>query len=134
MPHMMGLEETRDLPTASSLCGACGEVCPVKIPIPDLLVRLRREAVGEGRGNVPGAGVKRSKKEVAAWKGFQWLATHPSVWRSSTALAGKLQALMPAKMGPWTDYRTLPKPAKVSLHKLVERHQADQTRAGKEQS
>ena len=131
MPHMMGLEATKDLPTASSLCGACGEVCPVKIPIPDLLVRLRREAVGEGRGNVPGAGVKRTKKEVAAWKGFQWLATHPGVWRSSTAIAGKLQALMPSKLGPWTEYRTAPKPAKVSLHALVKQHKAKRHQTGK---
>ncbi|MGY6567112.1 MAG: LutB/LldF family L-lactate oxidation iron-sulfur protein [Halomonadaceae bacterium] len=131
MPHMMGLEATKDLPTASSLCGACGEVCPVKIPIPDLLVRLRREAVGEGRGNVPGAGVKRTKKEVAAWKGFQWLATHPGVWRSSTAIAGKLQALLPSKLGPWTEYRTAPKPAKVSLHALVKQHKAKRHQAGK---
>ena len=121
MPHMLGLEETKDLPTASSLCGACGEVCPVKIPIPDLLVRLRKESVGEGRGNVPDAGVKRSAKEVAAWKSFQWLATHPAAWRRSTALAGKLQALMPSRIGPWTDHRTAPKPAKASLHALVKR-------------
>jgi L-lactate dehydrogenase complex protein LldF len=121
-PHLMGLEDTKDLPTASSLCGACGEVCPVKIPIPDLLVRLRRESVGEGRGNVAGAGVKRTRKEAAAWKGFEWMATHPGVWRSGTALAGKLQALMPAKLAPWTDYRTAPKPARASLHALVKQH------------
>ncbi|MCC5884113.1 MAG: lactate utilization protein, partial [Halomonas sp.] len=125
MPHMMGLEETKDLPTASSLCGACGEVCPVKIPIPDLLVRLRREAVGEGRGNVPGAGAKRTRKEVAAWKAYQWLATHPGAWRSGTAIVGKLQALMPTKLGVWTEHRTAPKPAKASLHELVKRHQVD---------
>lgn len=123
-PHLMGLDETKDLPTASSLCGACGEVCPVKIPIPDLLVRLRRESVGQGRGNVPGAGVKRSRQEAAAWKGFQWLATHPVAWRSGTAVAGKLKALMPAKLGPWTDHRTAPRPAGTSLHALVKRHQA----------
>ncbi|MBA2780603.1 LutB/LldF family L-lactate oxidation iron-sulfur protein [Billgrantia kenyensis] len=131
MPHMMGLEETRDLPSASSLCGACGEVCPVKIPIPDLLVRLRREAVGEGRGNVPGAGVKRTKKEVAAWKTYQWLATHPAAWRSGTAIAGKLQALVPSKLGPWTEHRTAPRPAKVSLHALVKQHKAKRHQAGK---
>lgn len=124
-PHMMGLEETMDLPTASSLCGACGEVCPVKIPIPDLLVRLRREAVGEGRGNVPGAGVKRTRKEAAAWRGFQWMATHPGVWRSGTAVVGKLKAMMPAKLGAWTEYRTAPKPAGKTLHALVKQHQAD---------
>ncbi len=43
-PHMLGLEATATMATASSLCGACGEVCPVKIPIPDLLVRLREES------------------------------------------------------------------------------------------
>ncbi|RDB42580.1 iron-sulfur cluster-binding protein [Halomonas sp. DQ26W] len=125
MPHMLGLEETKDLPTASSLCGACGEVCPVKIPIPDLLVRLRREAVGEGRGNVPGAGVKRTKKEAAAWKSWQWLATHPSAWRTSLLMAGKLRGLTPTRFGPWTQYRTALKPAKQSLHALVKSHRRD---------
>ncbi|MBD3898426.1 iron-sulfur cluster-binding protein [Halomonas sp. ML-15] len=122
MPHMLGLEATKDLPTASSLCGACGEVCPVKIPIPDLLVRLRKESVGQGRGNVQGAGVKRSSKEMAAWKSFQWLATHPAAWRRSTALAGKLQKWLPSSIGPWTDHRSAPKPARASLHALVKRH------------
>lgn len=125
MPHLLGLEDTQDLPSASSLCGACGEVCPVKIPIPDLLVRLRKEAVGEGRGNVPGAGAKRNKKELTVWKSWQWAATHPGVWRSGLMMAGKLRALMPAKLAPWTDRRTLPQPAKTSLHTLVKRHQSN---------
>ena len=43
-PHLLGLEATADLATASTLCGACTEVCPVRIPIPQLLVRLRTEA------------------------------------------------------------------------------------------
>jgi L-lactate dehydrogenase complex protein LldF len=126
MPHLIGLEETQDLPSASSLCGACGEVCPVKIPIPDLLVRLRKEAVGQGRDNVPGAGVKRNKKERAAWKSWQWAATHPGAWRIGLTMASKLRALMPAKLAPWTDYRTLPQPAKASLHTLVKRHQSNE--------
>ncbi|MGQ7246573.1 LutB/LldF family L-lactate oxidation iron-sulfur protein [Halomonas sp. V046] len=125
MPHLMGLEATKDLPSASSLCGACGEVCPVKIPIPDLLVRLRREAVGEGKGNVPGAGAKRSRKELAAWKGWQWLATHPGAWRGAAGVAGKFRALMPSHLGPWTEYRTAPKPAKTSLHALIKRRRQE---------
>ncbi|MFD2436079.1 LutB/LldF family L-lactate oxidation iron-sulfur protein [Modicisalibacter luteus] len=122
MPHLMGLEATKDLPSASSLCGACGEVCPVKIPIPDLLVRLRKEAVGEGRGNVEGAGVKRDRKEVLAWKGWQWLATHPGAWRAGAGVAGKFRFLSPSRLGPWTDYRTAPKPAATSLHAMVKQH------------
>ena len=40
-PHLVGLEKAGKLPFASSLCGACGEVCPVKIDIPHQLVHLR---------------------------------------------------------------------------------------------
>ncbi|MBZ9567135.1 LutB/LldF family L-lactate oxidation iron-sulfur protein [Modicisalibacter tunisiensis] len=134
MPHLMGLEATRDLPSASSLCGACGEVCPVKIPIPDLLVRLRKESVGEGRGNVPGAGVKRNRKEVFAWKSWQWLATHPGAWRAGTGMAGKLRGLAPSTLRPWTDYRTVPKPASTTLHALVKRHRQDHDTTGESES
>lgn len=44
-PHLLGLDDTKDLPSASTLCGACSEVCPVRIPIPELLLRLRQESV-----------------------------------------------------------------------------------------
>ena len=50
-PHMLGLEATATMATASSLCGACGEVCPVKIPIPELLMRLREEAFSAPHAN-----------------------------------------------------------------------------------
>jgi L-lactate dehydrogenase complex protein LldF len=40
-PQLAGLTQARELPFASSLCGACREVCPVQINIPDLLLHLR---------------------------------------------------------------------------------------------
>jgi len=43
-PQLVGLNQARELPFASSLCGACREVCPVKINIPDLLLHLRGQA------------------------------------------------------------------------------------------
>ena len=46
-PHLVGLDKAGKLPFASSLCGACGEVCPVKIDIPHQLVHLRHRAVNE---------------------------------------------------------------------------------------
>ena len=46
-PHLVGLDKAGKLPFASSLCGACGEVCPVKIDIPHQLVHLRYRAVNE---------------------------------------------------------------------------------------
>jgi len=42
-PQFTSLGQARELPFASSLCGACREVCPVKINIPDLLLHLRSE-------------------------------------------------------------------------------------------
>ncbi len=44
-PQLLGTSIAADLPFASSLCGACAEVCPVKIPIPRILLHLRRRVV-----------------------------------------------------------------------------------------
>src|SRR6202000_1863161 len=47
-PHMRGMEEFKHLSSASSLCGKCSEVCPVKIEIHKMLLLNRRDAVNEG--------------------------------------------------------------------------------------
>lgn len=57
-PHMRGMEEFKHLSYASSLCGKCSEVCPVKIEIHKMLLLNRRDAV---RGNTV------NKKEVWGW-------------------------------------------------------------------
>ena len=51
-PQLVGTAEAGSLPFASSLCGACAEVCPVKIDIPQVLVHLRGRAVRERRVGV----------------------------------------------------------------------------------
>ena len=48
-PQLMELHHARSLPYASSLCGACYEVCPVKINIPEVLLELRSRVVNQGR-------------------------------------------------------------------------------------
>ncbi|WP_428774463.1 LutB/LldF family L-lactate oxidation iron-sulfur protein [Vibrio sp.] len=121
-PHLLGLEQTKDLVTASSLCGACGEVCPVRIPIPEMLQRLRREAKNDPK---PGHEAIRGQKSAAsgtermAMKSFAYAATHPGLYHLGTGAATKLRALMPSKLGPWTQCRTAPKPAKQSLHHIM---------------
>ncbi len=47
-PGLVGLEETLPLPFASTHCGACKDVCPVRIPIPELLHVWRQRAVERG--------------------------------------------------------------------------------------
>ena len=124
-PHMLGLEATRDLPTASSMCGACGEVCPVKIPIPSLLRRLREEAVRAPTAephHVRGQGAKYSKKETLIWKAWRTLNTSPALYRAAMYAGTRLRGLMPADIGPWTEHRSAPKPAARSLHELAREH------------
>ena len=81
-PGLLGLERTHGLPHASSLCGACGDVCPVKIPIPDLLLAHRRRAVE--RGLSPTA-------ERLGIGAFAFAAERPDVWRAATD-AGRFAA------------------------------------------
>ena len=47
-PQLQGMQHSRSLPFASSLCGACYEVCPVKINIPEILIHLRHKVVEAG--------------------------------------------------------------------------------------
>lgn len=47
-PQYLGLLRARHLPMASTLCGACADVCPVRIPLPDLLLKLRQRTQEQG--------------------------------------------------------------------------------------
>jgi L-lactate dehydrogenase complex protein LldF len=118
-PQMEGLDQAGVLATASSLCGACGEVCPVKIPIPDLIRRLRNESYDQEKNAVvPGAGYKRNLAETLVWKGWELANTTPALNRVGTRIAGTLGDRLP-KIGPlkaWTSVRTSPTVACRSLH------------------
>jgi len=121
-PHMMGLAATHALPTASSLCGACGEVCPVKIPIPDLLIRLRGEATHDARpGHAPlvGQGAAKSALMDAVWAGWAALYTRPRLYRAFGWLATRFRFLTPPVQSGWTVSRTPLKPAARSLRDLL---------------
>lgn len=104
-PLLMGerFPEKADLPKASSLCGACNEVCPVNIPIPDLLLRLRDRAHREG---IPSPGTP----PMGLWS---LLATQPAAWKTALA-AGHALNHLPTGLIPvpalkaWEAKRALP--------------------------
>ncbi|MCH7227289.1 LutB/LldF family L-lactate oxidation iron-sulfur protein [Haloferula sp. A504] len=95
--------ELADLPKASSLCGACNEVCPVDIPIPDLLLRLRDKAKRE---HIPQPG-------DLPMAPFATLATSPAIWRTAMTMSKAMNHL-PIHVAPvrplqdWLGQRTLP--------------------------
>ena len=124
-PHMLGLEATAGLTTASSLCGACGEVCPVKIPIPDLLIRLREEAFSAPQANpaMRGQGAGHNALISAIWRGWSAVYSSPALYRTASWLASRFRWLTPRRQAGWTSVRTPLQPAPKRLRDLIkERH------------
>jgi L-lactate dehydrogenase complex protein LldF len=100
-PQLRGLRSGTSLPYASSLCGACYEVCPVKIDIPRILVHLRGRVVAE-RG--------QNRSERLAMKLAGWTFAHPSRYRRAQRVARlRLIGQMPGVRG-WSATRDLPIP------------------------
>ncbi len=120
-PHLMGLEQTHLLATASSLCGACGEVCPVKIPIPELLIRLRGEANSAPHANpaMVGQGAAYDPKISFVWRMWARLYARPATYRAFSWLATRFRALTPRKQSGWTAARTPLQPATRRLRDMV---------------
>jgi L-lactate dehydrogenase complex protein LldF len=105
------------LPYASSLCGACYEVCPVAIDIPEVLVHLRQRVVEGGQVTVRGQRTtirpaKGHAAERAAMRASRWALDHPGVLRAGQRAAGRARRLAPRRLpGPgraWSDSRDLP--------------------------
>jgi L-lactate dehydrogenase complex protein LldF len=117
-PLLKGTEEARDLPHASSLCGACSEACPVGIPLHDLLLKLRNRQVEEGLV---------SKPQRAAFKVFENTMKRPALYKIS-GKAGRVAQKpllrdgsvrpIPGPMSGWTGSRNLPPLAKKSFREL----------------
>ncbi|MEZ7985014.1 MAG: LutB/LldF family L-lactate oxidation iron-sulfur protein [Pseudomonadales bacterium] len=121
-PHLIGLEDSKDLPTASSLCGACEEVCPVNIPIPSILQRLRVETNKKSSSAAKimrGEGSGRSFIEALGWKGWAFFAVHPALYRMGTWFATRGRKLIPTFNNPWTVSRSMPKLAAKSLREQL---------------
>ena len=100
-PQLRGLRSGTSLPYASSLCGACYEVCPVKIDIPRILVHLRGRVVAE-RG--------QDRSEHLAMKLAAWTFARESRYRRAQRVARlRLVGQMPGLRG-WTATRDVPIP------------------------
>ena len=113
-PQFHDITENGWLPFASSLCGACAEVCPVKIEIPKLLLKLRSE-VTEAKQRQGAGGLER-----LAFRVFAWVMAHPKIYLLGGRIGAILAPLVPP-LGPlkkWASQRTLPRPAKQSFHQM----------------
>ncbi|WP_276883804.1 LutB/LldF family L-lactate oxidation iron-sulfur protein [Campylobacter cuniculorum] len=87
-PNLFGIDQTGDILSFCSLCGRCSEVCPVKIPLAELIRKLRADKVGQGKNPPLGAEfMHKNKGESFVFKQFKNLATNGERWRFSLSKA-----------------------------------------------
>jgi L-lactate dehydrogenase complex protein LldF len=125
-PQLTGVRSKHDpnasLPFASTLCGACYEVCPVKIDIPSMLVHLRATSVAAGR--------RRPHAEGVAFRAMAWAMSTPGRFSRAERLLrlgrlvsrrGRIRRL-PGPGAAWTTSRDLPAPPKETFREWWARH------------
>jgi L-lactate dehydrogenase complex protein LldF len=118
-PAYIGIENALDLPQASTLCNQCGVVCPVKIPLPDLLRKLREQQFERHL---------RPWYERAGLRAWSWLASRPALYALATRIGVRALKWMGGRQrlihrlplgGGWTDARDMPAPAGKTFRELA---------------
>ncbi|MBY0024069.1 LutB/LldF family L-lactate oxidation iron-sulfur protein [Paenibacillus polymyxa] len=111
------IEEWNDIASASSLCGACYEACPVKIPLHDMLVYLRRRKVEAGQGDkLETIGMKGFAAVVSSSKRFVAAIRLGQIAQKAVVRKGEITL----KLGPlkgWNTYRVAPSLANKSFRR-----------------
>ncbi len=117
-PGLFGLKEARDLPNASTFCGRCEEVCPMKIPLPSMMRHYREEEYKQHLSSFTG------RQGLKAWA---FLAKHPRLYHFFIGLVSYFLRCMGQKKGSlhrlllakgWTKYRDFPVPSNKTFHQL----------------
>jgi L-lactate dehydrogenase complex protein LldF len=121
-PTYVGLDKALDLPHASTFCNQCGVVCPVKIPLPELLRKLREQQFARGL---------RPWSERAGLAVWAWIACHPRIYatvaqfgaRMLRVFAGRGERIHKLPVGSgWTSGRDLPAPEGSTFRNLYRKH------------
>jgi L-lactate dehydrogenase complex protein LldF len=114
-PQLTGVAENASLPFASTLCGACFDVCPVAIDIPTMLVHLRAEANEEKQRSH-----KAPSPERALMAALSWTMRDTGRWTKALRLARFARLLrgrraLPPPLSGWVQARDLPTPPKQTF-------------------
>ena len=99
-PQLLGIGRSPELPYASSLCGACREVCPVKIDIPALLLHLRAQVVERHAGG-------RRVLERLAFRSYAALMGRPRLFEWVVGALRRLPLRLVPPLTAWTSGRDL---------------------------
>ncbi len=120
-PALIGLETASALPEASTFCGRCEQVCPMRIPLPSLMRHHREAAFAAGQTGL------RARAALRAWAFF---ARRPGLYRLATGIGIRLFAALAGRRGRvswlplaagWTRHRDLPAPEGRTFQQLWSR-------------
>ena len=127
-PQMIGVEHAKTLPYASTLCGACYEVCPVKINIPEVLLHLRGQVIRQTSPLNP---------EALAMRELAYIFAHPKRYEQAQQVARRGQRLfmhkgvidhLPGMLAGWTTARDLMPIPKQSFRDWWREHRKGDSR------
>jgi L-lactate dehydrogenase complex protein LldF len=130
-PSYVGIENALDLPHAATLCNQCGVVCPVKIPLPELMRKLREKQYERGL---------RPFHERLALAGWAWLGSHPRLYSALTGIGVRMLRWMGGREqrivrlpfgGGWTGGRDMPAPEGKTFRALYARRHTSLSRRGR---
>ncbi|MGI7118235.1 LutB/LldF family L-lactate oxidation iron-sulfur protein [Campylobacter coli] len=125
-PNIFGIDHTGDILNFCSLCGRCSEVCPVQIPLADLIRKLRCDKIGQGENPPMGAkNIHHNAMEAFAFKQFKKAATKGERWRFALSKAHyfnwfvqNLSGALPV-IKKWYAFKELPQ-IKKDLYKEIQ--------------
>jgi L-lactate dehydrogenase complex protein LldF len=128
-PSYVGIENALDLPHAATLCGQCSVVCPVRIPLPDLLRKLREKQWERGL---------RPWYERVAMSGWAFVAQRPALYALGARVAARLLNFIGGSSGRirslpigagWTLSRDFPAPSGRTFRDLYREHRQSRARS-----
>lgn len=125
-PQKQGMGLVGDLLSLCTLCGRCGEVCPVEIPLPELISELRHEAVHRNRSAQPEvkqSGALKRWREAAVWKLWARMHSRGLLYRLACRILCRFRGLLPNHIPGWSRYRDTPQVAPRSLHEQLRGHE-----------
>lgn len=129
-PLLGGYDDFKDLPYACSLCTACNTVCPVKIPLAQL-IQKHRQVIAESNMT---PSIERRITKV-----FNYINSHPNLWKVGMITGAKTAKLLTTKTAPitihalkaWTEARDLPSVDEESFRSWFKKHKKERASNGK---
>jgi len=122
-PQLLGIEKAHQLPYASSLCGACKDVCPVKIDFPKVLLELRKNI----KENSTLQHDIHERIEGFSFRVWKYIMKHPSLYRLLNRIAYYVQkplsgkgylSRLPYPLSAWTEDRDFPVIARKQFREI----------------